>query len=294
MDFRLLARRIVTLQERSFNMLSIGLLSWRAHETLRKTLASYKSLLPLVDEAVIFFNSITDEDRAIANEFGFRAEGSQNNLGILGGTLSLARCLHGDLVLLTQNDNPVNVAPDVLCERIEFAKRMLTSGTVDMVRLRDKLDPTFSDKWKYLRYWPAEGASDSCKLRLRRFLRPFKAFRMAGRAYAALQDPSLRHPEIFAKNGDVYLSDSRFVNYSDQPYMAFREKVLELLEWADAHKEGRRTLNGLPSQETIINGPYWKKQKLKIAITDGVFAHARYDDSFRLNHAAYNPVENEG
>jgi hypothetical protein len=76
--------------------------------------------------------------------------------------------------------------------------------------------------------------------------------------------------------------------------MAFREKVIELLEWADAHKEGCRTLNGLPSQETIINGSYWKKQKLKIAITDGVFAHARYDDSFRPDHATYNPANNEG
>jgi hypothetical protein len=275
-------------------MLSLGLLSWRAHETLRKTLASYKSLLPLVDEAVIFFNSITDEDRAIANEFGFRAEGTQDNLGILGGTLSLVKCLHGDLLLLAQNDNPVNVSPDVLRERLEFAKRMLTSGKANMVRLRDKFDPTFSDRSKYLRYWPAEGASDSYTLKLRRFLRPLKAIRMAGRAYAALQDPSLRHPEIFTKIDGAYISDSRFVNYSDQPYMAHRAKALELLEWADAHKKGCRTLNGLPSQETIINGPYWKKQKLKIAITNGVFAHARYDDSFRQDHPTYNPVDNEG
>ena len=275
-------------------MLSLGLLSWRAHETLRKTLASYKSLLPLVDEAVIFFNSITDEDRAIADEFGFRAEGTQDNLGILGGTLSLVKCLHGDLVLLAQNDNPVNVSPDVLRERIESAKNMLLSGTADIVRLWNRYDPTFSDRSKFLRYWPGEGAPDRCKLKLRRLLRPFKAIRMAGKAYAALQDPSLRHPEIFTKIDGAYISDSRFVNYSDQPYMAYRTKALELLEWADAHKEGRRTLNGFPSQETIINGPYWKKQKLKIAITDGVFAHARYDDSFRQDHPAYNPVDNEG
>ena len=101
-------------------MLSLGLLSWRAHETLRKTLASYKSLLPLVDEAVIFFNSITDEDRAIANEFGFRAEGTQDNLGILGGTLSLVRCLQGDMILLLQNDNPVYVTPEVLKKRMNI------------------------------------------------------------------------------------------------------------------------------------------------------------------------------
>ena len=257
-------------------------------------MASYRSLLPLVDEAVIFFNSITAEDRSIANEFGFRAEGSQDNLGILGGTLSLARCLHGDLVLLTQNDNPVNVAPDVLRERIDFGKRMLTSGTVDMVRLWNRYDPTFSDRSKYLRYWPEEGGSDSYTLKLRRFLRPLKAYRMAGKASAVLQDPTSRHPGIFTKVEDSYIADSQFINYSDQPYMAHRAKALELLEWADAHKKGCRTLNGLPSQETIINGPYWKKQKLKIAITDGVFAHARHDDSFRPDHATYNPANNEG
>ena len=199
----------------------------------------------------------------------------------------MVKCLQGDMVLLVQNDNPVNVSAEVLHSRIESAKKMLIDGAADMVRLRDRYDPTFSDKVKYLRYWPAEGGVDTCKLKMRRLLRPSKAIRMAGRAYAVLQDPSLRHPEIFTKVDDAYISDSRFINYTDQPFMAFREKILELLEWADAHKKGRRTLNGLPSQETIINGPYWEKQRLKIAITDGAFAHARYDDSFRRDHAAY-------
>lgn len=29
-------------------------------------------------------------------------------------------------------------------------------------------------------------------------------------------------------------------------------------------------------------------------ITNGVFAHARYDDSFRQDHPTYNPANNEG
>lgn len=272
-------------------MLSLGLLSWRAHETLRKTLASYKSLLPLVDEAVIFFNSITDEDRAIANEFGFRAEGTQDNLGILGGTLSLVRCLQGDMILLLQNDNPVNVTPEVLKKRMTVATKLLEDGVVDIVRMQNRFDPTFSDKMKYLRYWPSRCGIDNFQLHLRRLFRPFKARRMMGRACAVLNDPSIRHPKVFRKMDNVFLSDSEFINYSDQPFMVFREKALELLEWADAHKRGSRTLNGRPVPEIIINGPYWRKQRLKIAITDGVFAHARYDDSFRPDNAAYNPVQ---
>lgn len=269
-------------------MLSVGILSWKAHDTLRKTLSSYQHLLHQVDEAVVFFNSVTDEDRGIAREFGFRDEGSQENLGILGGTLSMVRHLRGDVVMLLQNDNPVNVSPDTLAERIAFAKSLIDDGVADIVRMRDRFDPTFSDRIKYLRYWPDENGRDTLKLRLRRFLRPFKALRMAGRAPDVLQNPSARHPRIFSDVRGAFLSDSRYINYSDQPFMARRSLVLELLEWADAHKQGSRTLNGFAVQEVIINSAYWRRKKVRVAITDGVFAHARFDDSFRPDHKAFN------
>ena len=269
-------------------MLSMGVLSWKAHGTLRKTLSSYRYLLPVVDEAVVFFNSVTDEDRAIAEEFGFRAEGCADNLGILGGTLGLVRALRGDMVMLTQNDNPVNVSPEVLVKRISFAKKLLDDGFADIVRVRDRFDPTFSEKSKYLRYYPEEGKNDTIKHKLRRIFRPFKAMRMAGRAGAALQDPSIRHPEIFSRVGDAFVGDSRYIPYSDQPFMASREVALELLEWADAHKRGSRTLNGRAVPEIIINGSYWKRRRVKVAVTDGVFSHARFDDSFRPGHSAFN------
>jgi hypothetical protein len=269
-------------------VLSVGVLSWKAHETLRKTLSSYKYLLPLVDEAVVFFNSITDEDREIAAEFGFRAEGSPENLGILGGTFSLVKCLRGDMVLLLQNDNPVNVPPDVLSSRMASAKRFLKDGIVDIVRMRDRFDPSFSDRLKYLLYWPDAGAPDTLSLRLRRCLRPLKACRMRGRAVDVLNDPSVRHPEVFSNVDGAFVSDSRFINYSDQPFMASRALALDLLEWADTHKYGSRTLNGRAVPEIVINGPYWRRKRIRIAITDGIFAHARYDDSFRSDHSAFN------
>ena len=269
-------------------MLSLGMLSWRAHDTLRKTLSSYTHLLPLVDEAVIYFNALTPEDKAIAEEFGFRAEGGPENLGILGGTLAMARCLKGDTVMLVQNDNPVNVPPDVLAARIADAKRLLSSGVADMVRMRDRFDPSFSDKMKYLEYWPEDGACDTFTLKLRRLLRPFKARRMIGRAPAELKNPAAAYPDIFKHDGFAFITDSRHTNYSDQPFMASHALTLELLEWADAHKEHSRTLNGRPVPEIIINGPYWRNRKIRVAISEGIFAHARYDDSFRQGHAAYN------
>jgi hypothetical protein len=103
-----------------------------------------------------------------------------------------------------------------------------------------------------------------------------------------LNDPSVRHPEVFSNVDGAFVSDSRFINYSDQPFMASRALALDLLEWADTHKYGSRTLNGRAVPEIVINGPYWRRKRIRIAITDGIFAHARYDDSFRSDHSAFN------
>ncbi|MBP5791648.1 MAG: hypothetical protein J6W80_05280 [Kiritimatiellae bacterium] len=270
--------------------ISLGLLSWRAHETLVKTLSTYSQLREMVDEAVIYFNDITDSDREIAAKYGFRAAGSGANLGILGGTLGLARELKGDYVLLVQNDNPVNVPAEVLKERLGNAVALLDSGEAAMVRLRDRFDPSFSDECKYLKMYPGEDGKDSIALKLRRILRPLKARRMAGRAPAALKRPDLRHPAIFTLARGTFITDSRFTNYSDQPFIAPRPLVMELLEYADANKEGTRTLNGRYVPEIVINGPDWRRRKLKVAISEGIFAHARYDDSFRPGNAGYNPA----
>lgn len=268
---------------------SLGLLSWRAHETLVKTLSTYEPLLEYVDEAVVYFNDITDADRELAARFGFRAAGSSENLGILGGTLGLARELNGDYVLLVQNDNPVNVPADILRSRLDDAISLLENGDAEMVRLRDRFDPTFSDRMKYLKMYPGEGEKDMVALKIRRILRPVKARRMAGRAPAAIARPDLRHPGIFSLVRGAFVTDSRFTNYSDQPFMAPRKLVLELLEYADRNKEGSRTLNGRYVPEIVINGPRWRRSRLKVAISEGVFSHARYDDSFRPGNAGYNP-----
>ena len=269
-------------------MLSAGILSWKAHGTLRATLATCAPLREAAGDCVVFFNEITDADRELAAQFGFRAEGSTENLGILGGTRGLVSCMRGDEIILLQNDNPVNVPPDVFAARIAEARALLASGGADMIRLRDRFDKSFADAPKYLRYWPGEGERDTLALKLRRLMRPFKARRMAGRAHAALRNPETAHPDIFERSGGIVVADSRFIDYSDQPFLARRSLAAELLDWAEAHKEGNRTLNGLPVPEIIINGTGWRGRGLKIGVSDGVFAHRRLDDSFRPDNAAYN------
>lgn len=271
-------------------MISMGVLSWHAHETLRKTLTSYIDLKRLVDEAVVFFNEISEADRSIANEFGFKAAGSESNLGIYGGTKAMIESLHGDKILSLQNDCPVNVSPEVLKSQIEIASQILDSGIAEVVRLRDRFAPGFSDKSKFLRYWPGDDRADTIKKKIYRLFRPFHARRMKGRAVAVLQKPEERFPNVFTRHGDFWISDSSYINFTDQPFMAKRDFLLRLFDYAEKHKEGSRTLNKRPVLEIILNNQWWRRQHFKVAISTGVFAHDRYDDSFRSTHVAFNPL----
>ena len=271
-------------------MISLGILSWHAHETLTRTLDSYAALSPLVDERVIWFNEISDADRALAAAYGFDARGTSENLGILGGTHALLKSLSGDIVLSCQNDNPVSVPAGVLAARLAEAVAALRAGEADWVRLRNRFEPGFSDEMKFLRYW---GPGAACALR--RLLRPGKAARLAGRAVAACADPSVRFPRVFRKSGGLFLSTSRWVEYTDQPFAASRAFILEVFDWIEAHKEGTRTLNGRYVPEIVLNrAKWWRKQAFPVAVSEGVFAHARYDDSFRPGNAAFNPERRAG
>lgn len=267
-------------------MTSLGILSWKAHATLRKTLASYAPLAPLVDERVVFFNEISDADRALAAEFGFEARGSAENLGIFDGTRAMLESLIGDIVISCQNDNPVCASPDVLAERLSAAREAVASGRVSWVRMRNRFEPGFSSRGKFTKYW---GPGLACGLR--RLLRPGKARRMIGRAVSALDDPSVRFPTAFRRGPDgLFYSTSAWIDYTDQPFLASHAFIREVLDWANDNREGKRTLNGRAVPEIILNSTdWWRNGAFSVAVSDGVFAHARFDDSFRSGNAAYNP-----
>lgn len=269
-------------------MLSVGVLSWKAHETLRATLRSLQPLRKIAGDCVAFFNEITDADRAIAAEYGFRAEGTRENLGILGGTLGLVESMRGDVIISLQNDNPLAAAPAEAERQIAEARGLVAAGTADIVRLRDRFAPGFSDRPKFLKYWPGDGERDTIARKLRRLARPFKAAVLKGRAFAALRDPAARFPDVWTRIGGAFVSSSRYVDYTDQPFLAKKTLALDLLHWADAHKEGTSTLNGRYVPEIVLNGSGWRRRNLKIAVEDGIFAHLRKDDSFRPGHAAFN------
>lgn len=120
--------------------LTIGILSWGAHYTLRNTLESYRfwGLDKLADQKLIWFQEMSEEDKAIAGFFGWDCDGSSSNLGIAGGYRELVARTTGSLFLFLENDWRLIENP--LVQITTGAVALETFGT-DVVRYRSRKHP---------------------------------------------------------------------------------------------------------------------------------------------------------
>lgn len=265
---------------------SVGILSWKAHETIRKTLTSYETnrLRACFDEAVIHFNSRSAEDDAIAQAFGWTAAGDERNLGLLEGTEQLARDMSGEVLLMLQNDCPVCVPEAEMAAYLREAKELIISGKADIVRCRHRwnVGEGFSDCFNYQKYYQPGG-----KRTLKGWLRPLKAIRMIGRSPYVEQHPETIFPKYIRREGNFLIVDSAVINFTDQPFLIRKDFLLELCSYAKAHPK-KRTLNGFQVLELNLNCRWWRKQHYRIAVGEGCFTHNRFDDSFRAGHTAFN------
>lgn len=287
---------------------SIGLLSWKAHETLRKTLESYarSRLASNAREFKVFFNEMSEADRALAAEFGVECVGDPRNLGIWGGMDACAKALSGDVILLLQNDCPVVSTPEETSRWIDGGVALVRSGKADMVRLRHRFNQGDGISFRrFYGYWPihdldpraseyfdpeipADGGRDTLRRRLLRLVRPFGARRRVIASIHLEAHPEKVYPKWISREGDFYVVDSEIVNFSEQPLLITKRLYLELSDWCRAHPRHRR-INGAPVMEHALNSPWWRKRHFKIGFCDeGVFTHNRFDDSWRPEHAAFN------
>ena len=286
--------------------LGLGILSWRAHETLTRTLESYlvDGFLDLFEDKIIYFSDISDEDREIADRFGFRAVGAENQ-GIAVGTENLAKSIESENILIVQNDNPLVEGREFAEGHLGEALALLESGEADLVRMRHRwqVGEGFSDVAKYLKYHPLNERHPSfCALeclpkggtlegsvakKLLRMLRPARAHAVKGRSLFIEREPERIHPDVIERKGEFLIVDSAVINFSDQCFMCSKDFFLnKLMAYVNANPSSR-TLNGFQVPEICLNSPWWRKQHFKIAQGKGLFTHGRHDGSFRPNHRAY-------
>ena len=161
--------------------LGVVFLSWKSNKTLKNSLLKFTQELTssLFHDALIYFQEISSSDSGLAKEFGFRAEGNDQNVGILHGmkqAISQVKSefilyLECDCVLVEDKESAIKILSDSLEE--------IRKNNINVMRLRHlKKGGADYTPYKHLRYWPdVDSRSDFRKL-LNRCFRPFKAKRL--------------------------------------------------------------------------------------------------------------------
>lgn len=287
--------------------LGIGILSWRAHKTLIQSLESYKDngFLDLFDERMIYFSDISEEDKKIAQDYGWSFAGGPNE-GIAGGMKRLGQNMKSDYIILLQNDNTIIEDKAFAKKQITEGLNLLHNGDADIVRLRHRwvMGEPSADVNKYLDYYPAQEVDenflpsehqetpdrygDNFSKKLKRFMRPIKAKRLCGRSIYIEKNPQDIYPNVIQKKGDFLIVDSSVLNFSDQCLFLSRDLWLNVfVPYVDANPSRSRTPNGFQAPEICINGPCWRKSGYKTALGKGLFSNARVDGSYRPDHIGY-------
>lgn len=125
--------------------LSIGILSWGQHATLRNTLETYKQygLLDLAAHTFIFFQEISPADTAIADEYNLTSiYGTNRNLGIAGGYRFMLDKVTQPVYLFLENDWAIIHPPKrPVAELIGEGWSYLNTEMADVVRYRSREHP---------------------------------------------------------------------------------------------------------------------------------------------------------
>ena len=281
--------------------LGLSILSWKSWQTLDAALKSHQEagLFNHFDKALIYFQDLCDRDREIAGKYQLDYTGGPN-CGIADGMRNAAKYLATDYVLFLENDCPTVAGPEEVKRELAIAVEYLEKGIIDIMRLRSRLDPGegFCDPMKYLRYYPprslepavavSESISPVWKRWLRRSFKPYNLHLMKGRSIYAERFPEKLFPDTIQKTDDgIWIGDSSCLDWTNQSVMLKRTLFLDvLMPFVDAHPSGLE-LHGTREPERPLNCRWWRKQRFKIGQGAGLFSHARFDGSWRPDHAGY-------
>lgn len=283
----------------------VGILSWKSHKTLEKSLQSYEEIgfKDYFDEIKIIFQEVSEDDKKLAEKYGYDYVGLDQNLGIQGGHEQIFQNLDTDYVLVLENDNPVIETESIFNERLSEALKLLNENRIDVMRLRSRWN--FGEGFsleKYLNFFKVQNLHEKYNYIevkndnlpntfikfFNKLLRPDKAKRLAGYSLYCEKYPENIFPNYITKaDEDLYIVSSSIMTWTNQSVLLKKDFYGKLLDFAKRNPSSR-TANGFQDLEKSLNCRWWRDQNYKIGVNDGVFSHNRYDDSWRKSHHAFN------
>jgi len=234
--------------------ISIGILSWKGHQTLLQTLTSYNNnnFLQNVNDVCILFNEVSDEDKKVAELFNIPYISKKNNIGIGKGFLELIKQCKTNNVLILENDWQ-------LIENLETTIKRLQSGLdlldnkIDVVRYRHRTNPGYPlfssiHKDKELDYY-----DDWSQLKSPHLLD----------AIHWTKNPEVKFKGLIEKNNEYFITTSRYGNWTNNPCLYKKRFYIDNIKPFMGEGE---------DLERKI-AYWWPRQNFKIAHGEGLFTH---------------------
>jgi len=272
-----------------FPDVTLGMMSWKAHETLQRTLTSYQQagILDLFGAKIIHFNEISEADRRVAARYGFEVSGSAENTGIFGGMDALARATRTPFLLSLENDCPVIVGRDECAGMLASALADMRDGSVPVFQMRSRREPgeKFSRRLRYESkfrvVWPLGSAPEQRRSMTNPVQRAYENVRRSGLRGCALyaeENPSLRHPGVIKRsvNGN-WVTSSAYLNWSNNCVLVRTDFLRDVVLARVRTHPSSVTVNGLQDIEAALKGGnWWRTQGIAMGQSEpGAFTHCR-------------------
>ena len=233
--------------------ISICILSWNNLKSLSNTLKSYKKngLLSLSDDITILFQEVKKEDLQLAKKYNLKTIGLPNNIGIGKGFMKLAENASYRNILFLENDWQLVEDENITFKRIQSGLELIYKG-FDIVRYRSRTQPGYplysiTYKGRELEYYDDWHQCTSPHL--------LESLHWL--------DPSIEFPDKIQKEGDFFITTSRWANWTNNPFLVKKEFLIsKILPFAGETVAFEKNI-----------AAWWVKQNFLIAQGEGLFKH---------------------
>lgn len=245
--------------------ITIAILSYKSPLTIKNTLESYKKngLFDLVN-TIIYFQEITDKDKALAKEYNIQYMGTNTNIGIDKAFLELVNAVKTPYMIFAENDYELVHNKEETQKILDDTIELFKNDNVTLIKLRDKKNPGVPDYAKNV--FESEYINNEQNF-------PYKI-----EAFSFLDNPGNMYPNIYITkqyNYNWYILSSIYSVWSNQIFIAkvdwLKTVPLEIIK----NNLNNNSDNKFSKLENIMIDPSIIPYNVATGI--GLFTHNRLD-----------------
>jgi len=235
--------------------IGLGILSWRSDKSIKNTLSSLSrnGLLEICSESRIFFQQTRNSDLRLASRYKLDVISSNENIGIGKAFLELAESFNEPYIILLEHDWQLVENLNQTYAQLKNALDLIERGC-NCVRLRHRYkygEPHYSVgkyREKELDYY-----DDWIELYHPHLIDTLHW----------IERPDLKWPEKIQKNGEFFICDSRYANWTNNPCLMERQFFIDSIN--------NFVGDGIDLERNISF--WWARQNFRVAQGEGLFMH---------------------